>query len=560
MAKVKRDHSAIALQYAHDVIAGTIPACRFVKLACQRHLDDLANDSVLWPYKFDPAKANRFCTFAELFKHVKGPLARQFFVLEPWQCFIFCNLFGWVLKTTGKRRFRKAHVEVPRGSGKSFAVSVITLYMLSADGEAGAELFSAANTREQARIVLDVAREMAKNCPKYLEKYGVVVAANDIHLINDTLSVFKSLASEADSLDGKNPHLVIFDEIQAHKTRTLYEVMETALGKRDNNLMMSIGTAGFDRYGIGYEVRGRVIEMLDKVYPDETFFGIIYTIDEDDDWTTEESLQKANPNFGISVIADTIREDHRRAIFTTHKQASFQMKHMDIWTNASTALISARDWQACYTPHMDIEDFRKDRCEIGLDLASEQDLTAMMKLFIRNEEGKQHVYVFGKYWLPDKAIEESSNAKYEGWARDEYITRCEKASVDFDQVEQYVKETAGAFDVKHIVYDPWQAKQMVDHLMANGAPMVLIKPFKENFSPALKTLLTLIADKRIHHNGDPVLAWCMSNVIGVYGPNDSIMPEKERYENKIDAVVAILMALCMVKVEKAPVFWTVSSK
>src|ERR1019366_581672 len=234
MAKAKRDHSAIALQYAHDVIAGTIPACRFVKLACQRHLDDLANDSVLWPYKFDPAKANRFCTFAELFKHVKGPLARQFFVLEPWQCFIFCNLFGWVLKTTGKRRFRKAHVEVPRGSGKSFAVSVITLYMLAADGEAGAELFSAANTREQARIVLDVAREMAKNCPKYLEKYGAVVAANDIHLINDTLSVFKSLASEADFLDGKNPHLVIFDEIQAHKTRTLYEVMETALGKRDN--------------------------------------------------------------------------------------------------------------------------------------------------------------------------------------------------------------------------------------------------------------------------------------------------------------------------------------
>jgi len=216
-AKPKRDHSAIATQYATDVVAGKIPACGWVQKACQRHLDDLANDSVLWPYTFDTKKANRVCKIIELLPLVKGS---QFvglnLVLQPWQCFIVCNLFGWVKKATGKRMFRKCYVEVPKGNGKSALMSGIALVMLACDGEPGAEVYSAAITKEQAKIVFETAQQMARKCRRFLEKYGVEVAAHDIHLAADTLSVFRALASEADSLEGKNPHLVVIDELHAH--------------------------------------------------------------------------------------------------------------------------------------------------------------------------------------------------------------------------------------------------------------------------------------------------------------------------------------------------------
>lgn len=561
--KPKRDHSAIALRYAQDVVGGSIPACGWVKKAAQRHLDDLANDSVLWPYTFDTKKANRACKIIELFPLVKGSkFLGKNLVLEPWQCFCVALLFGWVKKDTGKRRFRKAYIEVPKGNGKSALMSGIALVMLACDGEPGAEVYSAAITKEQAKIVFETARQMALKCPRFLEKFGVEVAAHDIHLVNDTLSVFRALASEADSLEGKNPHLCVIDELHAHPTRKLYENLESAMGKRDNNLLLSITTAGSDRLGICYETRGHVIETLDKLFVDESLFGIIYTLDDTDDWTLEQNWIKANPNWGVSVEPETIINDGRRAIFTTHKQPSFQTKHLDIWVNADNALVSARDWKACETAGMDIEDFCADPCVIGLDLASELDLTARMNVFMRrNDDGKMHYYVFGKYWLPAETIEKSSNPKYEGWAREQYIIRSEGATNDFDEIEADIKEAASQLDVQNIAYDPWQMKQMADHLTANGAPMVKVRPIIENFSPALKKLLALIADKRIHHDGDPVLAWAMSNVVGHIDVKDNIFPRKERYENKIDPVVALLMALCLVGDDKPkPKFWVVTSK
>ena len=448
-SKSKRDHAEIANQYARDVVAGKIPNCGWVKKACQRHLDDLENTSVVWPYTFDTKKANRVCKIIELFPLVKGSQFEGLnFILQPWQCFIICNLFGWVKKTTGKRRFRKAYIEVPKGNGKSALMSAIALYMLACDGEPGAEVYSAAITREQARIVFETAQQMARKCPRFLEKFGVVVAAHDIHLADDTLSVFRALASEADSLEGKNPHLACIDELHAHPTRKLYENLESAMAKRDNNLMLSITTAGSDRLGICYETRGHVIESLDKIFVDDTLFGIIYTIDDTDDWVVEENWVKGNPNWGISVEVETFMADGRRAIFTTHKQPSFLTKHLNQWVNADNALVSARDWKACETPHMDIEDFHADPCEIGLDLSSKLDLAAQVNVFSRMEEGKRHLYVFGKYWLPAETIEKASNAKYEGWARDNYLVRSEGATNDFDVIEQELKDTASQFDVQ----------------------------------------------------------------------------------------------------------------
>ncbi len=562
--KSKYNHSEDCHQYARDVVSGKIPACRFVVLACQRHLDNLARiPDPTWPYTFDEKKANRFCSFTELLPHVKGSqFVGKKFVLSPWQKFIFCNIFGWVKKADGLRRFRKAYVECPKGQGKSAMMSALGLYMTFLDSEPGAEVYSAARTTEQAKIVFATAQQMALKSPQLLEKYGIEVSAHHISLKTDPLSVFRALSSEANNLEGKNPHLCIVDELHvAH--RELYENLESAMGKRAQNLLFSITTAGSDRLGICYETRGHLIEILDKLYTDESFFGVIYTLDEEtDDWTQEASWIKANPNWGVSVDPESYSADARRAIFTTFKQPSFQTKRLCMWVNADHALISARDWQACYTPGLNIEDFGSTPCVIGVDLSSKLDLCAVVWLFARKEaDGKQHLYVFGKYWLPAETIEKSSNPKYESWATDHYLEKAEGATNDFDAIEQELKDAGSKFDVRAISYDPWNAKQLADHMISDGAPMVEMRPLVANFSPALKELLALVAEKRIHHDGNPVLGWAISNLVGHYGPNDSLFPLKERYENKIDPVVAILMALCMIdKAKPKPSFFVVTSK
>jgi phage terminase large subunit-like protein len=472
-----------ANQYARDVVSGSIPACNYVKLACQRHLDDLENKSVLWSYEFDIRSAERPCVFLELLPHVRGS-NRGTLTLEPWQCFIVCNLFGWVKKAGSRsrgqllRRFRKAYIEVPKGNGKSFLMSGIALYMLALDSELGAEIYSAATTKEQARVVFDVAQMMARNCPKFLAKYGVEVAAHDIHLANDPLSVFKPLASES-------------------------------------------------------------------------LFGIIYTIDDTDDWTKEENWVKANPNWGVSVEIETFVNDGRRAIFTTHKQPSFQMKHLNMWVNADQALISARDWAACQEASLDIEDFRSEKQAMAFDLAERLDLCARMQLFSRrHDDGKKHYYLFGKYWLPADTIEKSGNPKYEGWVRGGFLTRFPGPSNDFDVIEQEIRDAATQFETKGIAYDPWNAKQLSDHLIRDGFTMVKCRPTVENFSPPLKELLSLVAEQRIHHDGDPVMAWAISNLVGHTDAKGNIFPRKERDENKIDPVTALIMALFLVINEK----------
>jgi phage terminase large subunit-like protein len=261
------------------------------------------------------------------------------------------------------------------------------------------------------------------------------------------------------------------------------------------------------------------------------------------------------------VEPETVIADGRRAVFTTHKQPSFQTKHLCMWVNSENALIAARDWKACETPSMDIEDFCSDSAVIGLDLSDRLDLTAKMSVFARADEGKQHLYVFGKYWLPAETIEKSENAKYEGWAREGYLQRADGASVDYDVVEEDLKDTATDFDVKAIAYDPWNAKQLADHMVANGAPMVEVRGIPPNLCPALADLLVFIAEKRIHHDGDPVLAWAMSNVVGHWDAKGNVFPRKERPENKIDPVTALLQAMCLVgKAKPKPKLWAVTSK
>ena len=291
-----------AWAYAEGVVAGVIPACLYVRQACQRQLADLENPPT--GYRFDPDRASEICRFTELCKHIKGPLASrgETLKLEGWQVFILTTVFGWV-DENGNRRFRHVYIEVPRGNGKSALSSTVGLFMLALDGEAGAEVYSAATTRDQARIVFRDAQAMARKMPLFLSRMGIEVTAQAIVQARSSSS-FKALSADGHTLDGLNIHLAVVDELHAHKSRDVHDVLESGMGKRPQSLLWEITTAGFNKHGICYEVRDYAIKVLAGTVDDQAAtatFAIVYTIDEGDDPYTEDALRKANPNWGVSV-------------------------------------------------------------------------------------------------------------------------------------------------------------------------------------------------------------------------------------------------------------------
>lgn len=533
-----RDYCGIARQYAADVLDGKIPACKWVKLAADRQLADLKTYAgSRSPYVFDENEANRVCKFIELLTHTKGELAGTRIHLEPWQVFILTTVFGWLRRADGGRRYRRAYVEVSRGNGKSTLCSGIGLYCLLADREGGAEVYSFATTRDQAKIVFGDAKVMAERNAALRQKFGLQVLANALY-VPQTNSTFQAKSAEGSTLDGLNTHLAIIDELHAHKTRAVYDVVETSTGKRKNSLMFVITTAGFDTSGICYEVRTMVTKVLEKSVVDETQFGIIYGLDEGDDWTTVEALEKANPNWGISVRPEIITSLMKKAIALPSAVNNFKTKHLNIWCSASSAWMDMPAWDA---NEVDAERsfYEGMPCYIGLDIGAKNDVTAKVLLF---PYGNGYM-TFADFYLPEATVERSTNSQYRGWVEEGWITQSGGAMTDLSRIEEDIREDLSRYDVKGIAFDPWNALQLATSLSADGAPMIEYRNTVQNFSDPMKSLEALTQDKRISHDGNPVLRWMMSNVVAKLDAKDNIFPRKERYENKIDGVVALIMAL-----------------
>ena len=537
-----RDFCALALRYAKDVVAGKIPAGRFVKAACKRQIEDLKRWKAKGAaYRFDTGRANKVCRFIELLPHIKGPKSGEPIVLEPWQVFILTTVFGWV-KADGSRRFRRVYIEVPRGNGKSALSSGVGLYMLCGDGEGGAEVYSFATTRDQAKIVFGDAQNMARRTPGLRTHFGVDVNAHNINVLR-TASKFEALSAEGSTLDGLNTHFACVDELHAHKTRAVYDVVETSIGKRAQSLLWVITTAGSNRAGICYEVRGFVIKVLAGAAKDESQFGIVYGLDEEDDWTTEEALIKANPNWGISVMPEVLLPLQAKAMTMPSAANNFKTKHLNEWVNADTAWMDMRAWDACKDTTLDPEQFAGEPTYVALDLASKVDIAAKIALHERTIDGKAHYYVFGQYYLPRDTVERGGSSQYQGWGHMELLTVTDGAVLACDVIAQDLLADCSRFEVREVPYDPFQATQLSTRMAAQGVPMVEMRPTVLNFSEPMKQLEALVLQGRLHHNGDPVLAWMMSNVVAHMDAKDNIYPRKERPENKIDGVVALIMAL-----------------
>lgn len=535
-------HVDIANRYIEDVLSGRIEACEFVKQACQRQKDDLAG---LDGYRFDVDKAGRVCRFIELLPHIKGELAGQNIRLEPWQCFILTTLYGWVHdggQKDGMRRFRIAYIEVPRGNGKSAMLSGLTLYALGADGEGSPEVYSAATTRDQAKIVFNDSRSMLNMRGKLRVDLGLKVSS--LSITNAVRGgVYKALSSKSNSLDGLNLHFGCLDELHAHKTREIYDVLETALGKRLQSMMVAITTAGSNRSGICYEVRTYVTKILTKKVTDQSFFGVIYTIDKDDDWTLESSWRKANPNWGVSVQTDVVAKLCYKAMQLPSAINNFLTKHLNVWVSADVSWMNMGAWDACGDDSLDESQFAGEDCIVALDLASKVDMAARVKVFRRMQGGEAHYYIFGKYYLPQQAIIDQRNAQYAGWEHMGLLDITPGDVIDIDKIETDIKAEASKFQIAEVCYDPFQATQLANRLTADGFTMVEVRPTVMNFSEPMKEIDALVRQKRIHHNCDPVMGWMISNVVCHTDAKDNIYPRKERPENKIDGVIALIMAI-----------------
>ncbi|MFN7883002.1 MAG: terminase large subunit, partial [bacterium] len=532
-------------------VDGQAPAGRLERRYCERFLRDLERQgSDGFPYLFDEAAGARACRFIELLPHIKGEWAKPVYTdgrfqhgriqLGDWQCLVVLQIFGWKHAVTGVRRFRRVYLEVARKNAKSTLAAGIALYMEVADNEPGAHVYSAATTGDQAREVFDVARNMALRLPEFQARFGVEIGKHDI-TVPETASSFKPLNAEGSTLDGLNIHCAIVDELHAHKTRAVYDVLDSATGARSQPLIVMITTAGSDRSGICYEQRDYTVKVLDGVIQDETWLGVIFTLDEDDIWHDPAVWRKANPNLGVSVKMDDMEAASRKALAQPSAQANFLTKRLNVWVNSDSAWMDMQAWERCADHSLTVDQVKHLPVISGLDLASKVDVAA--KINVHYDAEADHYYLLPTFWLPERAVEQGRNSQYDGWRRAGHLQVTDGEVTDYDEIEDAIRADVRTLQMREIPFDPWQATQLSSHLLEEGAPMVEYRQTVQNMSEPMKQLEALVLQRKLTHNGNPMMTWMISNVVCHRDAKDNIYPRKERDEHKIDGPVAAIMAL-----------------
>ena len=548
----KGDHPAYeqGLKFARSVVAGKIPACRYVILACQRHLDDLvASRRADYPYKFVPELAERKIKLIELMPHTKGEwgFKRQLLTLEPWQRFGVACTFGWVRKKDGLRRFRESYWEVCRKNGKSAIAAGVGIAMFVADDEFGAEVYAGATTEKQAWEVFRPARLMVQRSPMLVEHKGIEVNASNMNVPEDG-SRFEPVIGTPG--DGSSPSCALIDEYHEHDSAALYETMLTGMGAREQPLILIITTAGSNIEGPCYDKRRQVIEMLEGTVPDDELFGWIWTIDEGDDWTDPNVLAKANPNMGVSVRQDYLESQQQRAIRSARFTNTFKTKHLNVWTSAKTGFFNIQSWADAEDKSLTLEQFEGQSCELGFDLARKLDMNSMARLFWRDIDGKRHYYsIAPKFWVPEDTVRDTENRRmaerFQAWVNAGFLIETDGAEIDYREILAEAIEANKAAPVNSSPIDPHGATNLSHQLDDEGLTPITITQNYTNMSDPMKELEAAIMSGRFHHDGNPIMTWCISNVIGKFlpGNDDVVRPIKQGNDNKIDGAVALIMAV-----------------
>ena len=538
-------------QYAQDVTDGTIVASKWVRLACQRHIDDLVDGHLrgIW---FDKNDAHRFIQFFEQFlSHTKGKWAGQPFLLLPWQAFAVASIFGWK-KDDGSRRFSTLYCQVGRKNGKTQLLAGIGLALLDFDNEPAASVVFAATKRDQAKIAHDEATRMVMGSPAL--KKRVTVLRNNL-TVKSTHSTAEPLSSDAKSADGLSVSCAVLDEFHAHKDADLLNVLKSATGARTNPLIAIITTAGFNIGGPCFQMMRGAGEVLEGKTSDDSLFALMYTLDEGDDFTDPSVWIKANPSLDVSIPATYLaKELVQSQNYGGSMLVNFRTKHCNEWVSSSATWIPD---DVVIQGDTIIEPDPIQPCWGGLDLASVADITALTLVW-------PHAggYITRSwFWLPEDAVEKRIQATgsriYEDFANLENVFITDGNVTDYDSIRRFVTgyhikdgrvkydddALATRYKIDAIAFDRFNSSQCVLNLAADGINVV---PFGQGFvsmSTPSKELERLMSEKKIFHGADPVIRWMFGNVVLRMDPSGNIKPDKEKSGDKIDGIVSLVMAI-----------------
>ncbi|MBI3936782.1 MAG: terminase large subunit [Betaproteobacteria bacterium] len=549
-----RDYIKIALAYARKAARDTAGKrhCRWVRLACQRQLDDLARakrDSS-WPFRFGKWYAADVCDFVEKLPHVEGEWQSPTLVLEPWQVFILTTLYGWRHRETGARRFNTAYIECGRKNGKSPLASGLALYGLCCEGEPGPQVKCAATTGDQAEIVFGVAKRMAERTPALCAAFGVEVWA---HAISSTVNGgnIRPINAKASTQDGLNPHMTIIDELHAHKDRALFDVLRSARGARKNPLSLYVTTAGYHLESVCMEQRTFLTKVLEGVLDADNYFGIIYTLDladvsqgiaAGDDPFDEDVWIKANPNLGVSCDPKVLREEAVEARVNPAAEGEYKTKRMNLWLNAANGWLNMEAWNRCTDRDLRLEQFEGQRAWLGADLADRDDLTALFLLFERGEE----LVGFPWFFIARECIAERAKkiAHYYAWEKAGLLTITEGNITDYDLIERHIRALWKRFDVQGAQFDQYGSAHIASRLMTDGLTAVIEGKNAKNVTDPALDLEARVKGRLFRHDGNPVLRWMASNAVVTRKVDGSILPKKATANSphKIDGIDALIAA------------------
>lgn len=493
---------------------------------------------------YDKAKADRAVLFIESLTHTKAEWAGQPFWLLPWQEEAIRNIYG-IVKEDGTRQFRTAFIEIPKKNGKSELAAAIALYMLFADGEASPEVYSAASDRQQASIVYSVAEQMTRNCPALMKRSKIMTATKRI-INHDNSGFYQVLSAEVGTKHGLNVSCVVIDELHSQPNRDLYDVLtKGSSDARRNPLHAIITTAGTDRNSVCYELHQKAVDILEGRREDPTFYPVVYSLGDDEDWTDEKNWYKVNPSLGQTIKIDRMRDAFREAQQNPADEMTFKWLRLNCWVSSTTAWIPDQVFQMGGTP-IDMESLKGRECYAGLDLSSSEDITALVLTFPPRTEGEKYIELCF-FWVPEDTIPNRvrrTGVPYDTWVKQGYITATPGNVIDYAYIENKIEELSKIYDIREVAFDRWGSNMLVQRL--EGDIGLTVVPFGQGYkdmSSPSRSWYELLMKGDIIHGNNPVLRWMAGNVVIDTDPAGNIKPTKSKSADKIDGVVAAVMSL-----------------
>ena len=521
--------------YGQKVMSGEILVSEWTMLSVKKHYDDLKaspNNGFYFSEKHAQYALNSFL----FMKHSKGEFSGKQFIPSPWQQFWIALAFGW-RKTDGTRRYREVYWAVPRKNGKTTTLASIALYAMLMDGEPGAEVYCAATKMDQAKLLYSEADQMIKASALLKQR---TKSMRDGIFTTDRTCKLVPLGRDSKSMDGLNPSCCVIDEVHAHKTSEIYDVLKSALGARRQPIIWIITTAGFDLSAWGYEQHRYAEKVVKGVIKDETFLPIIYTVDDPNKWDDPIEWAKANPNLGISVYVDNLKEDCERAKKQPSQQPNFKTKRLNIWLASGETWIPIEDWRKHGDKTLSLDDFKGEKCWIGIDLAEKSDVAALCLCFKRGN----HFYLFFRLYLNEYEVMKPENQHYRRWRDEGELIVTDGNATDFDEIRADLLQYNEDFRLVGVQYDPRFSSYFATKLIEDGLPMIEVAQTSTHFTEPIIQIENMVLENTMTYDGNTMVDWMMSNIVMRVSKFSGLrQPTKESNAEKIDGPVAMLMAV-----------------